>query len=247
MSATMTRPSAKQSLAREPRVQLLPPSVRERERTRASMRLGVLVLILGIAVSGALVGFGYLRQIATVDALAQANARTADLFAQRAQYAEATQVATTIDQVLETQTSMTSYEIDLADLLGLLRSRLAPGMAIQQLSFTGQAPWGVPLAGEDVLAPPRIATVEMTVSSATIAEGTAYREALRTIPGYASAVLLSTAVGTDGKVTTQITLALATDAISGRFAEGAETDEGAETRDTVDGSTDAATDESAEG
>jgi hypothetical protein len=218
MSATMTsRPGTKNAVVREPRVQLLPPSVRERERARASMRLGVLVVVLGLVASAGLVGFGYLRQLSTVDALAQANNRTAELFAERAQYAEATQVATTIDQVLEAQIAVTSYEVDVSELLGLLRARLGAGMSIRQMTFTGQAPWGVPLTGEDVLAPPRMAVVELTIVSATIAEGTAYREALSTIPGYASAVLSSTAVGTDGGVTTQITLALATDAVAGRF------------------------------
>lgn len=236
MSAAVTsRPTAKQQVGGEPRVQLLPPSVRERERTRASMRLGVLVLILGVVVSGALIGFGYLRQLATADALAQANARTAELLAQRAQYAEATQVATTIDQVLETQIAVTSYEIDVAELLGELRARLREGMSIEQMTFTSQAPWGQPLPGEDVLAPPRIATIDLTIMSTTIADGTAFRDSLATLPGYSSAVLLNTSVGTDGRVTTTLTLALATDAVSGRFLERAEDAEDA----TVD---DAATD-----
>lgn len=239
MSATMTRPTAKNAVAREPRVQLLPPSVRERERSRASMRLGVMIVVLGFVVSAGLIGFGYLRQMSTVDTLAQANNRTAELFAERAQYAEATQVATTIDQVLETQIAMTSYEIDIAELLGMLRARLAPGMAIQQMTFSVQAPWGVPLTGEDVLAPPRLAVVDLTVTSASIAEGTAFRNALATIPGYANALLRTTTVGTDGGVTTQLTLALANDALSGRFLE---TDDVAD--DTASESTD---DENVEG
>ena len=217
-----SRPSTSNAIGREPRVQLLPPSVRERERARGAMRLGVLFVILGVVVAGALGALGFLRQASTVAALEAANARTSELFAERAQYSEATQVATTIDGVLQTQKSMTSYEIDLAELIVAIQSRLGPGMALGSLQVEVQAPWGVPLAGEDVLAPPRIATIEMAVTSSTIPEGTAFRNALMTLPGFASAVLLDTAVGTDGVVTTHIRLALATDAVSGRYSEKAE-------------------------
>lgn len=213
------RPSTKSIVGGEPRVQLLPPSVRERERARGAMRLGVLLVILGVVVGGAIVALGLLRQVSTDLALQEANSRTTQLLAERAKYAEATQVTSTIDGVLQTQKSMTSYEIDLAVLLGALQGRLLPGMAITQLTAEVQAPWGVPLPGEDVLAPPRIADVELSVTSASIGEGTAFRDALATLPGFASAVLLDTAVGTDGRVTTHLKLALATDAVSGRFAE----------------------------
>ncbi len=223
-----TRPSTNNAIGREPRVQLLPPSVRERERARGAMRLGVLIVILGIVAAGALGALGFLRQASTVAALEAANARTSELFAERAQYSEATQVATTIDQVLQTQKSMTSYEIDLAELIAALQVRLGPGMTIASLTIEVQAPWGVPLAGEDVLAPPRIANIDLAVTSSTIPEGTAFRDALVTLPGFSSAVLRDTAVGTDGVVTTHIRLALATDAVSGRFFEKAEDAEDAD-------------------
>lgn len=227
------RPSTKQVLGGEPRVQLLPPSVRERERARGAMRLAVLLVVLGMVVGGAIVALGFLRQVSTDLALQAANAQTAQLLTQRAQYAEATEVADTIAGVEETQQAMTSYEIDLAELLGALQGRLAPGMAITQLTATVQAPWGVPLAGEDVLSPPRIANIEISVTSATIDEGTAFRDALATLPGFASATLLETAVGTDGTVTTHLTLALATDAVSGRFLEKTESADASEAEDTA--------------
>lgn len=230
------RPSTKQLIGGEPRVQLLPPSVRERERVRASMRLAVLLVVLGVVVGGAIVALGFLRQVSTDLALQAANARTTQLLAERAQYAEATEVADTIAGVEETQKTMTSYEIDLAALLGDLQSRLGPGMAITQMSVKVQAPWGVPLSGEDVLAPPRIANLELTVTSSTIAEGTAFRNALATLEGYSSATLLDTAVGTDGTVTTHLKLALATGAVSGRFDESASDDAAG-----TDGSTESAT------
>src|SRR5690606_15555825 len=91
-----------------------------------------------------------------------------------------------------------------------------------------QPPWGVPLDAEDVLAPPRIANFELVVRSASIEQATAFRNALSTIPGYASAVLESTAVGSDGVVTTTIRLALATDAVSSRFAAEEEGDAAAD-------------------
>lgn len=230
-------PSTRLPLGGEPRVQLLPPSVRARERARASARLAVLLVTLGVVVAGALIALGFLRSLTASLALETANARTQELLAEKAQYVEATRVATTIAHVTETQQAVTSYEIDLAGLLDELGSRLGEGMSLNQVSVAVQPPWGVPLAVEDALAPPRIANLTLAVGSTTIEDATAYRDSLESLPGFASAVLTDTAVSADGAVVTHIKLALATGAVSGRFVPGL----------VDDSSTDADADESAEG
>ena len=102
MTTTTPAPvkSARLPLGAEPRVQLLPPAVREREKARAAMRLGVLLVILGVVVAIALGGFGFLRSMTTEAALQAANARTAELAAERGRYIEATRVTTTIESVV---------------------------------------------------------------------------------------------------------------------------------------------------
>lgn len=227
MTATATAPvkTNRLTLGGEPRVQLLPPAVREREKARASMRLGVLLVVLGVVIAGGLGGFGFLRSMTTEAALQAANARTADLAAQRGQYIEATRVTGTIEAVELTQQTMTSYEIGLAGVLDALQARLTEGMALQRYSADVQPPWGVPRTVEDVLAPPRIANFELIVTSTSIQQATAFRNSLETLPGFSNAVLVNSAVGTDGVVTTTIQLALATDAVSGRFEPVDEADE----------------------
>jgi hypothetical protein len=216
-----TIPATRLPLGAEPRVQLLPPSVREREKARGSQRLALLLVVLGVAVAAALVALGFLRNAASEVSLQEANARTTQMLAEKAKYVEATQVSTTIGEVQEAQLAMTSYEIGISDLLGQLQVRLTPGMALTDLTVAVQPPWGLPLVADDILSPPRIANVSLVLTSASIQQATDFRDALSTMPGYANALVTDSAVGTDGTVTTKVELALATGAVSKRFAPAA--------------------------
>ena len=257
MSSVVTdRPTVvSRRFEKEPRVQLLPGFVAQRAKNRSAVRLGVMLVILGAVIAGGLYVYGVLRTTTAALALADANATTLSLLEQQAEYRIATDTAAVVDQTSELQMVATSYEIDWSALVQELQSYLPAGGLIMNMDATNQAPWEGSLEIEDPLRTPRIAMIDFTISTASVQEATAMVARLTEIEGFADAVVVSVAVGVDGRVTTTIALTLATDAVSGRFvpaenAEAAEDDE-ASTQDGTEESTDpvddAATEEGGEG
>lgn len=217
MSGTAPIPASKLPLGGEPRVQLLPPTVKEREKSRSAVRLGVMLIVLGLVVAGAITGLGFVRSLASDVALAAANEQASQILVEKAKYAEATQVTDTISLVQEAAVSMTSYEPDMATLYTRIFRMRPAGAWITRFDFAAQAPWGVPLATEDVLAPPRIMNLDFTLTTKSIADASDFVESLSTLPGYSTAVMQDTSVTKTGDVVSNIRLALATDAIWGHY------------------------------
>lgn len=234
----------------EPRVQLLPGFVAQRAKNRSAVRLGVMLMILGAVIGGGLYVYGIFRTTTADLALADANATTLSLIEQQAEYRIATDTAAMVEQTSEIQVVATSYEIDWSALVQELQSYLPAGGLIMNLEATNQAPWEGSLEIEDPLRTPRIAMIDFTINTASIQEATAMVARLSEIEGFADAVVVSVAVGVDGRVTTTIALTLATDAVSGRFVvtEDVEVTDGEETpaEDGAEGSTDAVADEATE-
>jgi hypothetical protein len=225
----------------EPRVQLLPGFVAQRAKNRSAVRLGVMLVILGVVVAGGLYVYGVFRTTTAVLALTAANATTLALVEQQAEYRIATDTAAMVEQTSELQIVATAYEIDWSALVLELQSYLPAGGLIMNLDATNQAPWGGSLEIEDPLRTPRIAMIDFTINTASIQEATTMVARLQDIEGFADAVVVSVAVGVDGRVTTTIALTLSTDAVSGRFVET----EGEETsiEDAAEEPTDAVEDE----
>jgi hypothetical protein len=218
-AATATRPSSgtRLTLGGEPRVQLLPPIVGQREKTKTARRMAVLLVLLAVAIAGGVFVFGFFRVTTAQLALEQANRDTQTLIEQQAQYRIATDVATAVGQAQEAQRVATNYEIAWAPLLRAIQGFLDPGTALMSVEVENQAPWAESLTVEDVLRTPRIATLVLTVNSTSMSSPLLLNERLATIPGYADSVILSTVVGTDGVATTKISLTLSTGAVSGRY------------------------------
>lgn len=203
----------------EPRVQLLPGFVALKAKNRSAVRLGIMLVILGVVAAAGLYVYGVLRTTTSVAALTSANATTLSLVEQQAEYRIATDTAAMVEQTSELQLFATTYEIDWSALVRELQSYLPKGGLIMNLDATNQTPWEGSLEIEDPLRTPRIAMIDFTIRTASIEEATAVLARLSQIEGFADAVIVSVAVGVDGKVTTTIALTLATDAVSGRFLE----------------------------
>jgi hypothetical protein len=227
----------------EPRVQLLPGFVALKAKNRSAVRLGIMLVILGIVAAAGLYVYGVFRTTTSVVSLADANATTLTLIEQQAEYRIATDTAAMVDQTSELQLFATTYEIDWSTLVLEIQSYLPKGGRIMNLDATNQTPWETSLEIEDPLRTPRIAIIDFTIRTASIEEATAVVESLPQIEGFADAVIVSVAVGVDGKVTTEIALTLATDAVSGRYLEVAEE---APAEDVAEESTDAVDEEATE-
>jgi hypothetical protein len=231
----------------EPRVQLLPGFVALKAKNRSAVRLGIMLVILGVVAAAGLYVYGFFRTATSVAALTGANATTVSLVEQQAEYRIATDTAAMVDQTSELQLFATTYEIYWSTLVRELQSYLPKGGRIMNLDATNQTPWEASLEVEDPLRTPRIAIVNFTIRTASIEEATAMVADLPQIAGFADAVIVSVAVGVDGKVTTEIALTLATDAVSGRFLEvEGETPAEDVAEDVAEESTDAVDEEATE-
>lgn len=240
--------AVKITLSGDPTVQLLPPSIRDRAQARSRIRTGVLLVVLGAVVAGALVVVGTLCTTQAELALQQANDRTTELLAQQLQYTEAVKINALVQQIEELQPAATATEIDWASLVRLLLAQLPDGGQLLSVQAASVAPWEqMPLLGDTEN--PQLATLALDLSTLTIQEATAYSRALSELDGFASATISQVAVGTDGRVTTQLTLVLTTGAESGRFVfddENADGDDAQEAAVSDTGATDDATDDVAD-
>src|SRR5690606_25793730 len=103
-------PAREQVVAAEPRVQLLPPSVRQRERMREARRLMTLLVLLAVTIVGGGMTWAYFRQAQEQIALEAATARTDQLLAEQAEYAEASHLASLVEATLDAQRTVTANE-----------------------------------------------------------------------------------------------------------------------------------------
>lgn len=235
--------AVKLTLGGDPTVQLLPPSIRDRALARSRIRTGVLLVVLGAVVAAALVVVGTLRTTQADLALQAANDRTTELLSQQAQYTEAVRIDALVKQIEELQLGATSTEIDWAVLVGALLAGLPEGGQLISITAAGTAPWDQAATIGDA-GTPVLAVLELSLSTLSIQHATAYSRALSELPGFASSTISQVAVGTDGRVTTTLTLTLTTGAESGRFLPDDDAEGDAEGEAAPD---DAAADETADG
>ncbi len=204
-------------LAGEPRVQLLPPSVRVREKVRSAQRLLLLAIVGAVAVAAAMYGFGVFTAGSAQAELLTAQNDTQTVIAQQAKYQQGTQVASTVSAIQQTQQVGTSLEVLWAPLIQRIRSGLPQGVQLSAVTVTGQTPWGAPLNPEGPLRSPRVAVVSLVISSSSAPDIVAITSALKSLPGYADSVIQST-VAQGGSTSTTISLTLGAGALSGRYA-----------------------------
>jgi len=218
MSTVMEKPrTVTRRFELEPRVQLLPAFVSKRAKVRSSIRLGIMLVILGVVLAGAMFTYGVFRVGTSALDLASAEATTQDLLLQQQEFRIATDTATMVDQTTEAQLVATSYEIAWGPLLTAIRRTLPADAKLATFTATNQAPWDLPLDVEDPLRTPRIGTIEIVLDTKTVQDALRVNARLALLAGYADSTVISVAVGVSGRVTTTLSLTLSTGAISGRF------------------------------
>lgn len=215
--------------AGEPRVQLLPPLVKQREKSRRTRRLlaFVVVVALGVALGG--VAFGYLRMTQAESALAAERLRTEQIQAEQSQYAEASQKAELVAASEQAQRQVTANEIDWLQLLVEIAAYVPEGAEIDLMGFTAPAPWEPPLIPEGDLRAPRVAVVSLTIGSADYAFAATFVRQVWKMKGVADVVITGTTIEA-GRYLTTVDVTLDEQVRTGRFLEDAD-----ETDDQGDG------------
>ncbi|MCS0498630.1 PilN domain-containing protein [Protaetiibacter mangrovi] len=213
-------------LGAAPRVSLMPPELGERNRQLGVQRglrlLMFAVVVLTIAAVG---GAWYLAFSATLAAQAE-QARTTDLLAEQAKYADVQYAITQVEVGDAALKVGGSTEIDWQDYLGRVQASLPAGVALDSFTVdastvTEQYPQSsTPLQGA------RIATLQFSAISPSLPEIPDWLNRLKELPGYVDATPGSVSRSDDGSYTASIEMHIDSQAYSNRLTAEDATTEG---------------------
>jgi uncharacterized protein YcfL len=203
----------------EPRVDLLPPEVREERRGKAMRRrlgLGVVgVLLLALAGTGGATALAMRDQAL----LLEEQNRTASLLAEQSKYIKVRAVQDQVGLVQAAQQVGASTEIDWKAYLDSVQKTLPSSVTIDTVSVDSATPLDIYAQPTSPLQGARVATVSFVAKSAGLPDVPTWLTALSTLPGYADA--LPGSVNLDestGTYTVNITMHVNDAAFSKRFA-----------------------------
>ena len=202
----------------ESRVDLLPQELRVKRKGKVvHRRLGFLVLLVAVLISGGIALVHAQAVQAKVDlSIQQANAQSI-LFQQR-KYWMVQQIQKQVDVVQAAQQVGTSTEINWKSYLISVQATLPPNVTLDSVNidsatpFTSYAQASAPLQGE------RIATLSFTAVSSTLPQVPQWLIALATLPGYADATPGSVTRTSTGSYSVNITMHINQAAFTNRFA-----------------------------
>lgn len=207
-----------------PRIDLLPPEVHARLRSRTLRRgLGVLVVAVVVA-TGAGSALAVFSAAASAATLAAEQARTQELLAQQVEFVEVTQLANAKASIEEARLVGSSTEILWPAYVEAIRATLPPGSDLRTITVTASSPITLVAQPALPLQVPRVATVQLTVTAPDLATVSAWISQLPGLPGFADATL-TTIERTDAIVTVNVTMNVTEAAFANRFVDDPEGDD----------------------
>ncbi len=193
MSAAKRGKKTAIALPAEPRVQLLPSWLAEREKRRQARSLVGLCTVLALVVAGAATGGAYVVAMNAEGELANAQAETASIQAQQLQYTAGAVAAGAVADLTEAISVVGATDIEWGTVFGQVQDALPPEAVIVGFSLVNRAPWELrgtpdesPLRGEVE------AAMEVVVASPQVLNAVDFDRMLRAaVPSYADSVILS--------------------------------------------------------
>lgn len=169
----------------EPRIDFLPPEVKERKQARKTRRgLIALVLVVVVACAGGYVFATSLAVQAQVT-LADEQAKTAALLNEQSEYAEVRSVSAQLEAVRDARLVATAREILWKAHLADLRSSLPKGVVITEADVDSMSATDLPPLVTVPLEKERAATVSLTATAPTLSSIAAWLDSLRGLRGFA--------------------------------------------------------------
>lgn len=158
---------SKLALSAEPSVQLIPPSVAEREKALGTQRMAALLAVLAIVVVLAATGFGFVQSAQAQQALTDANNKTAELLTEEGKYSQGTQVKNELTEREQSIVVGGSTDLDYVGMVALLGTVQPKGSTYADLSISTRTPWDGLLAPEGALRRDRSVIVTFTLNQAS--------------------------------------------------------------------------------
>lgn len=213
---------AKLVLGAEPRVQLLPQSVRDRERAAQVRRRLAMFVVLALVLVGGAYAFAWMRNDIAKNELLSAQAETTAILADQSTYAEGTRAAALVDGIQVAQTATTANEVLWTPILNDIAAMMPEGTRYSQIVALGQAPWEPALPVEGPLRTSRTASILFSVYSPVVLDAAVVVPQLQGLTGYLDS-RFDSSLWVDDEALYQTTIRVMFDreAVSARFGETA--------------------------
>jgi hypothetical protein len=209
------------TLGGEPRVDLLPPEIRqERRDRRVQGRLWLGVLAVAAAVVLVTVALS-LQVLQAQQDLQEENDRTLELAIEQGSYQEVRQVGEQVALVQAAQQVGASTEIEWRSYLQAVKATLPVSVTIDTVAIDTSSPLTIYPQPAQSFQGARVATVSFTATSASLPDVPTWLNALATLPGFADALPGSVdRAAVTGEYTVNITMHINADAFAWRFGGG---------------------------
>lgn len=206
-----------------PQVDLMPTEVRAARafgRAKRSLLIGLAGVLL---VVGCGIGAATLHASSAQDDLAKAQADTAALVAQQAQYAEVPVVLDRLDKLTAARKLGMSTEIRWQPYIYAIFAVMPQGIQLGSIDTVGATPMVTPAVPADPLQSLSIGTITFTGRSKTVPDTSSWIDALNSIPGFQDAWVSVVETKEDDQdgvyYAVQSTVQVNTEAYARRFAE----------------------------
>ena len=206
----------------EPRVDLLPPVVKARQKTRTLRKILGASVVAVIIVVGAGVAAASWQANLSQEQLAVTQARTAELLLEQTKFVEVRTVQDEVDAVGSAREIGASTEVDWQGYFAGVRAVIPADVTIDSLAVDSESPlvaYGQP---EAPLQEARIATLVIGLTSPSLPTVPEWLNAIKTLPGYADSTPGSITQNETGAYLVTLTVHIDEGARSNRFAVAAE-------------------------
>lgn len=198
-----------QTVGGEPRVDLLPSEVHTEQRAAAVARRAWLAVVVFGAVVLLGVGAATTEGVRARSDLARSQSNGASVLQEQLRFNDVRAVQRDTELLKAAQAVGGSAQIDWSGVLGSLASALPAGTTVTGLTIASMDPVKGFAQSTEPLASSRVATLDITISSATVPSVPDLSDRLTTVQGYAGARIAAIAsAGDSGAYSGQITLDL---------------------------------------
>lgn len=200
----------------EPRIDFLPPEIRQRKDARRRFRV-LLAVVVGV-VTICLAAYAGVTTIAVSRqvALLLEQERTIELITEQGRYVKARDAAATVETARDARLVASAPEILWREQLPALQATLPEGAAITQYSVAAQSATNAAPVPEGALALPLVAQVTLGATFATVESVAAWQDSLVNLPGFAG-VWVTPITDIEGVYHIQASIGIFTDAFALRL------------------------------
>lgn len=207
----------------ESRIQLLPPEIAARAKTRSTRRALIGVVVIACLISAGGYTLSTIAATRSAADLALEQNTTTVLLRQQSEYAEVTQVETLVATATAARQVGTSTEIMWADYLQSIIAVLPAGTEVVGLSVESATPLQAlsqptaPLQGQ------RAATIALDLATSSLPDVQSILSGLSGLTGFVDASPGAVSLNDSGRYSANIVLHINSQAYAGRFAPAAAT------------------------